>query len=63
MHCQSGETSGNAESGPDQIDVEVGFQKVEMIGSDNIGGTISKSKIASQKEIHLPTIDFSANFC
>ena len=32
MHCQSGETSGNAESGPDQIDVEVGFQKVEMIG-------------------------------
>lgn len=32
MHCQSGETSGNAESGPDQIDVEVGFQKVEMVG-------------------------------
>ena len=23
MRCQSGETSGNAESGPDQIDVEV----------------------------------------
>lgn len=66
MHCQSGETSGNAESGPDQIDVEVGFQKVEMIGSDNIGGTIPKSIDSIPKgnsEIHLPTIDFSVDFC